>query len=168
VRTGYKYIATILLLVPLLAPAIFTITFQLQQQNIRHRMKERLEEKHLHSLTIQKDDIHWVKAGKEIAIGNRLFDIKSMGEGPDGTVTVIGLFDHEESLLVQQLKEQQEEQDSNSLKTLVQFFNLILTIPGLEEAGHPGVCLLPLTQYPDISVNLPSVFHKILTPPPQA
>ncbi|MEQ1676705.1 MAG: hypothetical protein ABL876_08395 [Chitinophagaceae bacterium] len=129
-------------------------------------MKEQLEKKLLLTITVNKEDVQWVKSGKEILLGNRMFDIKSY-ELRDGYYTFTGLYDDDETLLLQQLRDSQQKEKKTGNKYLVQLFQLLQTPceslqPYIISSSPDGM----LQYYSDRS-RLPSLYSTILTPPPQ-
>ena len=88
------------------APLLYSLFFHIRQQTIRDKMEEKLDKQVLHSITMAEGDIHWIRAGKEILINNRLFDIKSF-TSYKGSCTFTGLFDEEETSLTQLQNHQQ-------------------------------------------------------------
>ena len=61
-------------------PLLFSFYFIIHQKVIHHRMEEKLERSFLQTIKLKKEDLVWVKKGKEILVGNHLFDIKSIAE----------------------------------------------------------------------------------------
>lgn len=168
VRTRKFTIATLFLLVLALAPVFYSLQFNIRQQNIRRRMKEQLEEKMLHTVLLNTRDIKWVRPGKEIMMNDRMFDVKSIAYNPDGSVTVTGLFDEEETVLVQQLQKQQEDNNTQGNQQLVKLFQQFLTLPEEAREGTDIVVRAGKPLFPDPHAALASTFKDILTPPPQA
>ena len=168
VRKGNKKIATIFLLVLALAPLFYVVTVQIKQHSIQQRMKEELEEKVLHSITLKSSQIHWIREGKEIAVGNKLFDVKSITYKKDGTAVIRGRFDEDETALVQQLQKNQKENNSQGAKQLAQLFQLMLVMPESPPENNSLSFLLSSTRFPEIEPAPVAAFKTILTPPPQA
>ena len=131
-------------------------------------MKEELEEKMLHNITLKSSDIHWVWEGKEIDIEKELFDVKSISYKEDGTAVITGLFDEEETALVQQLQKNQKENNSQGTKQLAQLFQLMLVMPEYPQENNSLSFLLSNTRFPVIESAPVAAFKTILTPPPQA
>jgi hypothetical protein len=158
-------IATISLLLIALAPLFYAFSFQWQQKNIRHRMKEELEEKMLHTLTLDQAQLHWTRPGKEIVINDKLFDVKTVEMNEDGSVVITGLFDEEETSLVKQIKKNQQENGGEKL--LGQFFQLQLNLPSeITSITINSVDINP-QQFPRFASALSVAWSGILTPPPQ-
>jgi hypothetical protein len=162
-----KKIATITLLLLAFAPVFYAFTFDLRQHAIRNGMKEKLEKTVLRTLILNKDQIHWNREGKELTINNKLFDVRYMRVSRDGSITVQGLYDEDETLLVDQLNNQEQQNRSLGNKLLTQFLQIWLAVP-----TEPILSDLPAhtvqPQYPDISQSTASGYKMIYAPPPQA
>lgn len=146
-------------------PVISAFTFQLHQQVIRHRMKERLEEQLLQTITLQVKDIQWAKAEKEIWLHNRLFDIKSSSYH-NGIYTFTGLYDNDETLLLTQLQKNQQQENNTGNKILLQSLQLF---PITFEKSAEGLLsyLLLNRLFPEDDFTLCTGCLSIITPPPQ-
>ena len=77
-----------------------------------------MEESILHTVVLQSDKIQWIRAGEEIELNDRMFDIKDINYHSDGTVTITGLFDEEETALIKQLKKDQDWNNTEGAKQL--------------------------------------------------
>jgi hypothetical protein len=80
------------------APFLFFVCFLVQQKVHQNHMLEKLEHASLHSISINKEDIVWVKKNKEVLIDGELFDVKSYSFVND-KIILTGLFDKEEDTL---------------------------------------------------------------------
>lgn len=162
-----KKIFTFFLLAMLLAPLSYTFIFQARQTRVQQKMKIKLQGNMLHTLVMAKEDLLWVKPEKEILVGEKMFDIKTIEYRTDGTVYITGLFDHEESFLYAQLKKSRNEENNRNNQQLVHLFQLLQAAPD----NHPqqySFTVPSSVQRPLYSENrLPSPFQSILTPPPQ-
>lgn len=132
---------------------------------IRYEMKEKLEKELLHTITVPREEVSWVKYNKEIIVGDKLFDVKSSSE-KDGLCFFIGLFDAEETALNDLLEKDNDDKNENDL--LGQLFQCLQS-PCISISLGPGIiasqnntCFLP------ILLHIPSPFINITTPPPQA
>jgi hypothetical protein len=145
---------------------LFVLVFTIRQQTIRHRMKQRMEKQSLHSITLADNEIHWVKAGKEIWVHGKMFDIKATVH-KNGLTTFYGLYDEEETLLKSVFNNGWKKELSQQNKLLSQLFQ-----------SFQGIYFIPVTNSPTISCKqnslasshsskLQSQFKTILTPPPQ-
>jgi hypothetical protein len=130
-------------------------------------MKEDMEGKVLQTVNLPASGIKWLRSGKEIELNNRMFDIKEISFNTDGTATIRGLFDDEETALTDMLKKQQDQNNNEGSRQLAQFFQILLAAP----ETHTSVNLLPLfikgNLYPYFEADPVSAYRTILTPPPQ-
>lgn len=97
-----KIVAFVFLLV-VAAPVCLSLKFMLQEILIQQEIEEKMKTGVLESVQIAKADIIWIKAGKEILIDDRLFDVKHF-ESDNDIVTLTGFFDDEETELVSAFK----------------------------------------------------------------
>ena len=151
-----------------LAPSGYTFVFYAKQQSIRHGMKEQLEEKMLQTIVLADKDIHWFKPGKEIVVEGEMFDIKSASYQDDGFVVFTGLFDEEETLLVKQLKQKQQDENTNGNKQLVQLLHLAQSLPGEDPADGCNWQIISANPFAVYTTSLPNAYTRIPTPPPQS
>lgn len=106
-----RYIISFVLIVVLSLPFAAQLFMQVRISAIRNTMKQKLAKEQLTRLTIPVSALKWVKQGKEIIIGNRLFDIKTICTEND-TAVVTGLYDEAEKKLTDQLSAQHKKSDS--------------------------------------------------------
>lgn len=164
--TKYK-ITAILLLVPVLMPVIFSCAFHIQQQLIQHKMKRRLENDLLHSLTINKKNIRWSRPGKELMMNGHYFDVKKINDNKDGTITVKGIYDDEETLLFQHLKEATQRSRNNHHKIFTQLFQFVSGL-GNSQYSERAFTTIAALQYPGFAEMIPpAAFTGNHTPPPR-
>jgi len=130
-------------------------------------MREQMEEKVLHTVVLSSEKIQWIREGKEIELNDRLFDIKDIVYNSDGSATITGLFDEEETTLIKQLKTEQDQNNNEGTKQLAQLFQILLAAP----ESQSSINLLPLfikgPAYPHFAAGPVSAIRIILTPPPQ-
>jgi len=164
-RTTLKKISAFFLLLSGAMPLLFTLFFLVKQMIIRYEMKEKLEQELLHTITVPREEVRWVKYNEEIIVGDKLFDVKSTYE-IDGLCFFIGLFDAEETALNDLLEKDHDDKNENDL--LGQLFQCLQSPcinisldPGIT-AGQNNTCFFP------ILLHIPSPFINITTPPPQA
>lgn len=167
-NTLLKKITTFLLLAMLLAPLSYTYIFQAKQASVQRKMKRQLQGNMLHSLVMAREDLRWVKPGKEILVGEKMFDIKTIEYRRDSTVYITGLFDHEESFLYAQLKKTRKEETNRNNQQLVRLFQLMQALPDNQQEQVSYAPVFALQRPPYAENLLPSPFQSILTPPPQS
>ena len=130
-------------------------------------MKERMKKQSLHSITLADNEIHWVKAGKEIWVHGKMFDIKAT-DHKNGLTTFYGLYDDEETLLKSVFNNSWKKEMSGQNQLLSQLFQSLHGIYFMPASDSP---ILSFKQCHVVSLNSPklqSQFKTILTPPPQA
>ncbi len=145
-------------------PVFFSFYFTIHQDIIRHQMEERLENTFLQIIQIKKADLVWVKKGKEIRVGNRLFDIKSINE-KNGVCEIKGLYDADEDLLHEKLNKTQRNTKQQSQQLVIDFFFQLYTSSemNLNEVLAVGIS----TKYSNyFEILLPSPASELLSPPP--
>jgi hypothetical protein len=125
-------------------------------------MEEKLEKSFLQTIRLKKEDLVWVKKGKEIRIGNHLFDIKSIKEN-NGICEIKGLYDEDEDLLHEQLNESRRSTDQESQKSLLGFFFQLYTAP--ESCYHEKANTPTLSEYSN-HFSFTSFPSSGFTPPP--
>src|SRR6188768_3215894 len=164
-NASLKKISAFFLLLTGAIPLLFTLFFLVKQQMIRYEMKEKLEKERLHTITVPREEVIWVKYNKEIIVGDKLFDVKSSSE-KDGLCFFIGLFDAEETALNDLLEKDTDDKNENEL--LGQLFQCLQS-PCIQVSfglgtitGQNNTCLFP------ILLHISSPFINIPTPPPQA
>jgi len=161
-----RKIATYSLLLIVSAPLYFAFSFELHQRSIQRKMKEELAEKMLQTITLNNAQFHWVREKREIVINDQLFDVKSYSFNDDGSVVITGLFDKEETSLVQTF--QKSQQRSGAEKQLAQFFQMQLSMPSPLTAMATSNTNINNFSFSYFAGNISSVYLGIITPPPQA
>lgn len=165
-RTATKRAFTYLLLLLAAMPLVYTLFMGIPQRAIQQKMKRRLETQFLHTISVAENDIQWIKNGKEIWVNGRMFDIKSSSLR-NGVYVFSGLYDEEETALLEQLQKDQQNNNANS-KQLVQLFQLLQSFYNDPQEEIVSPENIPGTKFiPDAS-PLASQFISIFTPPPQA
>ena len=165
-KTAVRRIAPFVLLLLAVLPLFYALFIQMQQMALHHKMKEKLETGLLHSITVKKEQVHWITDGKEIMVEGRMFDIKS-SHFQNGICTFEGLYDGEETDLMEQLQKNQHSDSSNS-KQLVQLFQLLQTLFSNSSGEEISVTAVLSPEFPVFHSSLSSQFISLFTPPPQA
>ena len=159
-----KKISAFFLLLTGAIPLLFTLFFLVKQQMIRYEMKEKLEKEFLHTITVPREEVTWVKYNKEIIVGNKLFDVKSFSE-KNGLYFFTGLFDAEETALNDLLEKDTDDKNENEL--LGQLFQCLQT-PCINVSFDRGIIANQNNPYSfPIVPHISSPFINIPTPPPQ-
>lgn len=152
-----------LLLVGLI-PALFACILHIQQQIIRHEMKEKLEQQSLHTISVSAKDFHWMEDGKEIMVNGSMFDIHSYTQ-KNGTYFFTGLFDDEETALIQQLEKNNDSDSGN--KTLIRFFQLLQSCYYKQQQDNIFIFVASNKEFISTKMLIPAPFTSVPTPPPQ-
>ena len=162
-----KKITAYLFLLVITLPVICLLFLQLQQVYIRYKMQEKLELSLLCTITIDEKNVQWINPGKEVFIGNVLFDVKHY-KIENGKCILTGLYDHEESFIENHLRNlgAQSQSEDNSL-VLMRLLHLLQNVffAQLKFSDFILVFTNPYCEYFYIPLLTP--FKSILTPPPQ-
>ncbi len=144
-------------------PLLFVIIITIKKHDVRQRMKEELESDQLQTIILPENEVAWMDK-HEIWVNDHMFDIHS-SKLENGVYTFTGLYDEEETQLVEQERNATgKTKEQNRL--LVQFFKCL-----------PLFCSQPteifristLDFYNSfISTHPVNPFREILTPPPQS
>ena len=99
---GLKKISAFGLLLLVAIPLIFSLTVLVKQKVLHYQRNKKFDKEILQTITVSRENIYWVKPGKEILFDGKLFDVKSFTT--DGnSISLLGFFDHKEDKLVQQI-----------------------------------------------------------------
>lgn len=156
-----------ILLSAFIIPTLFLASFLVQQKWIAWEMTEKLEHQQLHTLQIPVQQLHWVKEGKEVLIDGKLFDIKSILTRGN-LIQVTGLFDEEETKLVQQIQRQlQHNQSGRQLQTSI-LYSLLMGFSSQLHCIQLAPLQLPRTTLANYQLSPYSApVLEQLCPPPQ-
>lgn len=161
----HKITAAILLFASII-PFALVLSFHIKQKVVHYEMKEKLEEKNLHSVSLAITDVHWVKKNKEILINGKMFDIKSFSV-ENGFYKFTGLYDDEETALALQLENNFNKNKNTGSWLMSNLFQWLQSV----YPGEIDLALITetLQQHNPLFLNtdLTSVYSVILTPPPQ-
>lgn len=148
-------------------PVLFALFFLVKQQMIRHKMLEELEHRHLQTITLPAEDVHWVKKGIEIWVQGKMFDIKYFSE-KNGQFTCTGLFDEEETALNKQVEKDFNQKNESGNRMLTQLFQWLQAVYPGAEYNDLFALIIERRETSFYSLKIPSVYTKILTPPPRS
>ncbi len=90
-----KHITVIIATGLALLPLLLSMGFLIQQFRVKTSMKKNLEKQYLQTARVPLADLHWVEKGKELRIGDELFDVKTWSVQNNEAV-LIGLYDKKE------------------------------------------------------------------------
>lgn len=109
----HKQIIALLFILIAAVPLFFSMKFIVQEGLLHQAVEKKMKLVKLQTITIAKKDIVWVKAGKEILLENKFFDVKHY-HTIDGMVALTGYFDTEEDELISSYKKQTEKNNRNN------------------------------------------------------
>lgn len=144
-------------------PLLFTLFVTLKKKEIRHKMKEELELQELHTVIIPESEVIWMD-DHEIWVNNSMFDIQTK-KLENGIYTFVGLYDEEETLLVEQERKEAGKSGEQN-KFLAQLFKYMPVFCDQQD-DYFNPLLKNHTYKYWLAVSTVSQFRKILTPPPQ-
>jgi hypothetical protein len=136
---------------PFLLPEILVV----QRAIIAYEMTERMENEELQEITIECHKVRWVRQGKEIWAGNRLFDVKETRT--DGSRLILkGLYDDREKEIISKM---------DSLFTPLPFEKERSSV--IYQLTHLETALLPAIEEVNFhrqSMNFPILIPVLLAP----
>jgi len=161
-----KYFTGLILLSLAAMPAMMAVRFVVSTQIAEHKIFEQLEKGICHVHTFTKQQIQWVKEGKELLVEGKLFDVKEYRQNA-GNIEVTGLFDEEEDDLQEKYKglinRNTENPEHTSLLTIF-FTPFLITIPQDETMIFCIIAVNPHRLFSEDAVNRPC---HIFAPPPE-
>lgn len=156
------------LLLLLALPLFFTVGIYIKQQLIQHRRESRFKTELLEVVTVKAKEVNWVKPGKEIQVGGKLFDVKSF-KLIGSNIVFTGFFDSKEDKLLRHAREiqQQKSKPDNPLNQSVARF---LFLPVFKEPGSFTIqnnWFFILNRFPKYTESLSDMPYPAITPPPK-
>lgn len=127
-------------------------------------MKGELEKRHLQTIILRENEVTWMDE-HEIWINNSMFDIHTK-KLENGLYTFTGLYDEEETLLVEQERDATGKNNHQNQLLARLFKSLPVFYVPSGEILYPALPYAYSTSF--ISQNPVHPFREILTPPPQA
>lgn len=109
----HKQITAFLFLLIVAVPLFVSLKFIVEESLIKQAVEEKMNTFALQSITISKTDIVWIKAGKEILVDDKYFDVKNY-QTENGVVTLTGYFDREETDLFSAFKNYTEKNNQDN------------------------------------------------------
>lgn len=158
----------VFLLFLMLMPLVFAVYSIIEKELIEDRMRERLEQENLQTVTINAASVIWLKANEELLINGEPFDLKTITR--NGTsITVQGLYDLQEKELETQLQAYQypESKSSPADNSL-----LLLILTSFYQANEPIGFHTPFFIYKKQTWQkhqnkICNLYHEIVIPPPR-
>jgi hypothetical protein len=108
-----KKIVAFMFLLIMAIPVFISAKFILEESLILLGVDEKMETETLQSIAIAKTDIVWLKTGKEVLVGDQLFDVKH-AESRNDSLFLTGYFDAEETELLSEFKKYTEGDNNDS------------------------------------------------------
>lgn len=129
-------------------------------------MRNKLHSAVLHTIILDKKEVHWVKSGKEIIINGRMFDVKSFSVH-NSTITLTGLYDDDETVLVEQVRKDRQHNLPGTTQ-LSQLFQFLQTLYNSSCNGEIKFAIVLKKKYLNIqTAPLLSPFISRSIPPPK-
>ena len=162
-----KKITAFLVLLVITLPVAFLLFLQVQQVLVRYKMLEKLEESFLQTITIEEENIQWIKPEKELLIGNKLFDVKHY-KIENGKISLTGLFDYEETRIENHLRNLGADNHSEGKSLVLMKLLHLLQNVFFTQIKFTDILIIRTHSYCDyFYIPLLTLFKAILTPPPK-
>jgi hypothetical protein len=163
-KTATKKISSLFFILLGFTPLLFILFVTLKKKEIRHRMEEELRVRELVTVVIPESEVIWMD-DHEIWANNSMFDIQTK-KLENGIYTFTGLYDAEETLLVEQ-ERKEAGKAKEQCKLLSQLFKH-LPVFCIQQDENSSTLSKHDNYWNWLSTNPVSQFREILTPPPQA
>ena len=105
-KKNRKHIASFFFGSLLLLPLVFIMLLQGLQFYLSHTADERMEERSIETLVVAEHKVEWKEKGREVTIDGKYFDLVSWSL-QDGKYTFTGVFDEDETAVMELLGKQQ-------------------------------------------------------------
>lgn len=163
--TNSKKITSIFFVLLGLVPLLFILLIAIKKHDIRQRMKKELEQKHLQTIILPENRVTWMD-DHEIWVNNSMFDIHTQ-KLENGIYTFTGLYDEEETRLVEKAKNAAGKNNEQN-KLLAQLFKSLpvfceessdsFSFYSLRISHHYFLVFYPVHQYKEIPTPPPQVY----------
>ncbi len=121
-----------------LMPVLVAVWYCGSQAIIYYQTETALQQDHLETIILTTAEITWLKAGKEILLGDLPFDVKKVHRIGDKTM-ITGLYDHKEKALKEKLRKlNRDDMQHNSQVKFTTPFILFTPTAGVY---FTGLCL---------------------------
>jgi len=147
------------------SPYFYFFIHGAEQKAAKHEMEERLEEGILQTIAIPVNEIKWAEKGKEAWLNDRLFDIKSMRLSGDQFI-LTGLYDDEETVLVEDLIRNQQKQNASENKLMAGFFQLF-NYTGTDQSETSLILSESKNRFGELMICIISHQPAVHAPPPR-
>jgi len=85
-------------------PLFLSVGIVIKQRIVQNQRRERFESEFIQTITVKAEKVYWTKAGKEILVTGRLFDVESYRVSGD-VLVLTGFYDHMEEKLVKHIRD---------------------------------------------------------------
>lgn len=166
--TAKKQFVSFGMMLLLALPLFFTVGIYIKQQLIQHRREARFKTELLKVVTVKAKEVNWVKPGKEIQVGGKLFDVKSFKQN-GSNIVFTGFFDSKEDKLVRHAKEiqQQKTKSDNPVNQSVAKF---LFLPIFKEPAGFTIqnnWFFIFNRFPKYTESISDIPYPAIAPPPK-
>jgi hypothetical protein len=163
-----KQLTAFALLLLVALPLFFSLGIYIKKQLIQHRRAERFKTELLVVVNLKASEVNWVKPGKEIQVGGKLFDVKSY-KANGSNIVFTGFFDSKEDKLVRhaRLIQQQKTKSDNPINQSVAKF---LFLPIFKEPTGFTIqnnWFFIFNVFPKYMESLSSIPYPTIAPPPK-
>lgn len=129
-------------------------------------MHEALENTLVRTLVLSTKELSWAIEGRELLINGRLFDVKEVKQASNGSWEVKGLYDTEETELLDLVRKKFP--DENGHQLIGKLIRLQLIIPENFSDFFTRPTALQNNWNTDLPGLIPQAHQRILVPPPKA
>lgn len=150
-----------------LLPCLYCLYFTVNDYRIWREMEEKLESNHLQTLTIPVKGFQWHERNREIVVGGKMFDVKSI-QRRGNQYLVTGLFDEAETELhiaMEKLLQRTESGEDASLVSTLLSQTLAQPVMAANLHPHWKTLFHAHTVIPD--EQLYNTILSLHTPPPR-
>jgi len=109
----HKQIIAFIFLLIVTVPLLFSIKFIIKESLLHKAVEEKMKSVHLQTIHIAKKDLVWIRAGKEILVNDKFFDVKKY-HTKEGMVILTGYFDEEETMIISIHKKNTEKDNQDN------------------------------------------------------
>lgn len=167
--TAQKKISALGFVLLLAIPLVFSVIVVIQQKVLQINSHAKFGTAAIETITVSKNNIKWVKKGKEIVINGNYFDVKSFTISGNN-VLLTGYYDHKEDKLVSRIKklfDKKNKSESTADLIVIKY----LFFPTYTPEADITIAInwvANSTNFSSYAEKLCSVSSPIFTPPPQS
>jgi hypothetical protein len=160
-------ITALFFLIAIITPIIYISSLQVKQLVIQREAMEKMETSALQKITISRNDVCWIKTGKELILNKKLFDVERFQQVNDSLI-LFGLFDEEETRLSEQLNHAVQKGSADFNKKINHFIQLLQDL--FYQQKHSvnfAFISKKITHFKQASKNITESFAMVTSPPPR-